>query len=102
MTRDGFITNPRLGQPGCLITPRRLIEQAEALATPGSGQHYELFHARVVDQLRGWCDALANPDDREALRLAAGQRGYAFDDDSLRAAAESESDLLRELQADML
>ncbi|WP_163576420.1 hypothetical protein [Halomonas faecis] len=102
MTRDGFITNPRLGQPGCLITPRRLIEQAEALASPGSGQHYELFHARVAGQLREWSDALADLGDRDALRLAAERRGYAFDDDSLRAAAESESDLLRELQADML
>lgn len=102
MTRDGFITNPRLGQPGCLITPRRLIEQAEALATPGSGQHYELFHARVVGQLRDWSDALADLEDRESLRRAARQRGYAFDDDSLREAAVAEGDLLRELQADML
>lgn len=102
MTRDGFIANPMINRRGCLITPRRLIEQAEAEATPGSGLHYEIYHARVIGQLRAWFDTLADPSDREALREAAERCGYAFDDDSLRETEEATCDLMRELQEDML
>jgi len=101
VTPDGFIANPRQRQPGCLIKPGRLVEMAEKKATSGCGLYFELFHFEVLSQLCSWRDMLSDAEDKEALMVAAKDRGYSIDERTLLEASEDREELLAELHEEM-
>lgn len=81
--KTGFISNPLSMTLGDSIKVEYFLKLIEKESSVGCGLHYELYTYRVISRLNELLTFLP-PNDVEVVKLAAKQRGFQLDDDTLQ------------------
>jgi len=80
------------------ISVKKVIDDITKSAQRGCGLYYEVYQARLLNELRNHTEYL-NAVDAAKLTDYAASLGLYIDDDSIRAADEAEAECWREIQA---
>lgn len=80
------------------ISVRKVLDQISKNAHRGCGLYYEIYEARLLNELRNHIEYLDALDATKLTDYAASQ-GFNIDNNSIRAADEAEAECWREIRA---
>lgn len=80
------------------ISVKKVVDNISKSAHHRCGLYHEVYHARLLNELRNHTEYL-NAVDAAKLTDYAASQGLYIDDDSIRAAEEAEVECWREIRA---
>ncbi|MFQ1377505.1 dpoa decarboxylase [Klebsiella pneumoniae] len=80
------------------ISVKKVVDNISKNTHHGCGLYHEVYHARLLNELRNHTEYL-NAVDAAKLTDYAASQGLYIDDDSLRAAEEAKAECWREIRA---
>ncbi|CAI2031291.1 Uncharacterised protein [Serratia fonticola] len=95
--KPGFIRNPWTKQRGDSIQAAAVIREFSHAAHRGCGLHYEIYHYRLICELRALLEGLDSAD-RQTLTAEAARQGFQLDDASAHESGQAYRNTLKEIR----
>lgn len=95
--KPGFIRNPWTKQRGDSISAAAVIRDISRAAHRGCGLYYEIYHYRVICELRALLEGLDSAD-RQTLIAEAALQGFQLDDTSAHESSLAYHNTLQEIR----
>lgn len=95
--KNGFIAPPWPHVRGDSVRAECLIQRIEKEANRGCGLHYEIYHYRLIGELRALLEGL-NSNDRQTLTAEAARQGFQLDDTSAHESSLAYHNTLQEIR----
>lgn len=99
--KRGFIAPPWPHVRGDSIRADAVIQEVSRTAHRGCGLYYEIYHYRLVSELRSLLDELDSAD-RKTLADEAARQGFRLDDASAQESRLAYHHTLQEIQESSL
>ncbi|EEB2532072.1 dpoa decarboxylase [Salmonella enterica] len=80
------------------ISVKKVVDEISKSAHRGCGLYHELYHSRLLNELRNHTEYL-DAVDASKLKDYAASQGLYIDDESIRTAEEAEAACWREIRA---